>query len=90
MKVQQLFLTIFIVLCCQQVTAGKFTTLLEGSPGAQAKISRTWAKINTMSTGKQDQIGCNQDIGNVQLDNNSRIKENIIAIKGDVINACKK
>lgn len=89
MKAQQLFLTIFVVLCCQQVTAGKFTTLLEGNPGAQAKISHTMAKINTINSGKQDQVGCNQDIGNVEQGNYARIKDNIVVVKGDVINVCK-
>lgn len=89
MKSRQLFLSIVFILCCQSVTAGKFTQLLDGSPGANAKKSRIMAKINAISPSKQDQIGCNQEIGSVQQSNRGGNVNQEIYIKGDIINACK-
>ncbi|MEI6412689.1 MAG: hypothetical protein WCP34_00315 [Pseudomonadota bacterium] len=92
MNAQMLILGFLAVVACQGVVAGSLNTLLEGPPGAQAKVSRTMSKINATDpdVGKKDQVGCNQNVGNTYVPKGGATpREQITIIKGDAINVCK-
>ncbi|CAK0750650.1 hypothetical protein CCP4SC76_2140010 [Gammaproteobacteria bacterium] len=93
MNAQGLILGFSIAVICQGVVAGSLNTLPEGNPGAQAKVARNMSKMNAMdpNVGKQDQVGCNQNVGNLDLSKHSGAapREQITVVRGDAINICK-
>jgi hypothetical protein len=80
---------------CQGVTAEELNTFRGAGAGPQAKIARHVAQINAtdsdFSTQNQDQVGCNQEVGNLVVSNNSGAapREQITVIRGDAINVCR-